>query len=97
MSNVVSIRGHFRQISSVLHLRDTALTGYLIKVLEEQKIPVSMEIESKLYEATDRFQTTEAGKHFLREALQSEQKNRRPSPKNYTFSAIIYAYQSQLK
>lgn len=74
MSNIRSIRdrlsprGDFNRLGSVLHIRDTALTGYLIDILKDANVPIREDVESMLYEAARRFQTTDAGRHFLREA-----------------------------
>lgn len=57
----------FRSISSVLNIRDTALTGYLIQVLEKEKIKLPEQVEDMLYKAAEEFQSTDAGRHFLRE------------------------------
>jgi glycerate-2-kinase len=58
----------FRSISSVLNVRDTALTGYLIQVLEKENIKLPEQVEDMLYKAAEEFQSTDAGRHFLREA-----------------------------
>lgn len=58
-----------RKLDSVLRIRDTALTGYLISIMKGHKVELPEEIEKELYEAAGVFQATDAGKHFLDEAL----------------------------
>jgi hypothetical protein len=60
-----------RKLSSVLNVRDTALTGYLIQVLEKENIKLPEQVEDMLYKAAEEFQSTDAGRHFLREAQRS--------------------------
>lgn len=64
--NRSGIKSNFRRFASVLHVRDAALTGYLISILEQQDIPLPGDVQTKLYDAADKFQVTEAGRHFLK-------------------------------
>ena len=57
-----------RRMESVLHGRDTALAGYLIKVLRDQHINLPADVEDKLMAAAGDFPDTAAGRRFHDEA-----------------------------
>ncbi len=57
-----------RRMESVLHGRDTALTGYLIKVLRDQHVSLPAGVEDKLMEAANDFSETPAGRRYQDEA-----------------------------
>lgn len=57
-----------RNISSIMHIRDAALTGYFISKLHKLDVPISVEIEKALYAAAVEFEATIAGRHFGKEA-----------------------------
>ena len=57
-----------RRMESVLHGRDTALAGYLIKILRDQHINLPAEVEDKLMAAANDFPETAAGRRFQDEA-----------------------------
>lgn len=66
----LAVRGKFRRLDAVLAVRDTALTAYLIKTLEDLGVEVTEDLMNKLYEAAETFPATSAGKYFFNEAAQ---------------------------
>lgn len=58
-----------RRMEAVLHGRDTALAGYLIKVMREQQIAdLPVDAAKKLMDAAREFPNTPAGKLYQEEA-----------------------------
>ena len=58
-----------RRMESVLHGRDTALAGYLIKFMREQHIAdLPVDAAKRLMEAARQFPNTPAGKLYQEEA-----------------------------
>jgi len=63
-----------RKLDSVLRIQNTALTGYLLGILRTNDVVVPSNVEDSLYEALDKFQDTEAGRHFLNEAFKQQER-----------------------
>lgn len=65
-----AVRGQFRRLDAVLAVRDTALTAYLIKMLEDRGVVLTDKQQDILYEAAAAFRNTTAGEYFFNEAAQ---------------------------
>lgn len=73
----ISLKREFESLDAVLDVRDAALTGYLIKILHQNGVPVTEELMNALFEAAEKFSATTTGKYFLEETVQQRQRGPR--------------------
>lgn len=60
-----------RSLASVLHVRDAALAGFLIKEMRDNGILLLGNSESEIYNVVERFQGTDAGTQIVNGAVRN--------------------------